>query len=270
MTKLTLNRSSCRFWPDGPAWDGTPAAAIGEFDFYSVEDGAALLNEAAEIARTNGLSALLGPMDGDTWHAYRAVTASDGSPHFRLEPRSGPNDVAALTMAGFVPAARYMSSRAPVPSASGPAPAEPGIRVVAWDGEGAEGLLDRLFAMAGASFADKLFFKPIDRGAFLDLYRPLLPLVDPRLVLFALDEAGGIQGFLFGLPEGETAILKTYAGRRRGIGRLLAYHFHELARELGFRHVVHALMHEDNVSLRRSAQHGGDVFREYALFGRRL
>lgn len=270
MIKLSFQASSCGLWLDGPAWNGTPAAAVGELQFDSEESAAALLNEAAGLARGEGRSAVLAPMDGDTWHAYRAVTASDGSPPFRLEPRSGPHDVAALAAAGFTPAARYRSSRAPVPPAAGPAPAEPGIRVVAWDGKEAEGLLDRLFAMAGASFADKLFFKPIDRAAFLGLYRPLLPLIDPRLVLFALDEAGEIEGFLFGLPDGESAILKTYAGRRRGIGRLLAHHFHELARDLGFKHVVHALMHEANVSLQRSAQHGGGVFREYTLFGRRL
>ena len=268
MTRLTEGASSCRLWLDGPAWDGAPAAAVGELDFASAEEGAALLAKAQRRARETGVAALLAPMDGDTWHAYRAVVESDGSAPFRLEPRSGPHDVAALEQAGLVPVARYLSSRAPVPQPS-PAPELPGIAVAAWDGQGAEALLDRLFAMAGASFADKLFFKPATREEFLALYRPLLPLIDPRLVLFALDGAGEIQGFLFGLPDGDAAILKTYAGRRPGVGHLLAHRFHELARELGFAHVVHALMHEANVSLRRSAQHEAQVFRRYALFGKR-
>lgn len=272
MTRLTRGGSSCRLWLDGPAWDGIPAAAVGELAFETAEAGAALLGQAADLARGEGLAALLAPMDGDTWHAYRAVTESDGSPPFRMEPRSGPHDVAALTAAGFAPAAPYLSSRAPVPAEASPAPDVPGIAVVAWDGQGAAGLLDRLFAMAGASFADKLFFKPASRADFLALYQPLLPLIDPRLVLFALDGAGDIQGFLFGLPDGdgETAILKTYASRRTGIGHLLAHHFHQRARELGYAQVIHALMHEANVSLERSARHGGRVFRRYALFGRRL
>ena len=266
--KLDHGASSCRLWLDGPAWDRTPAAAVGELRFASAEEGAALLAQAADHARAAGLSGMLAPMDGDTWHAYRAVVASDGSPPFRLEPRSGPHDAGALATAGLVPVARYLSSRAPVPPPSD-APAVPGIAVVPWDGQGADALLDRLFAMAGASFADKLFFKPATRDDFLALYRPLLPLIDPRLVLFALDADGAIQGFLFGLPDGDTAILKTYASRRTGVGHLLAHRFHQLARELGFVHVVHALMHEANVSLTRSAQHQGAVFRRYALFGRR-
>lgn len=156
-----------------------------------------------------------------------------------------------------------------------PAPVVPGIAVKAWDGEHAERLLDRLFAMSGASFADKSFFKPIDREAFLRLYRPLLPLVDPRLVLFAFSDAGDLVGFLFGLPDRlqgaspDTAILKTYASGRPGAGHVLAHAFHQTARELGYAHVIHALMHVDNISLARSGLHGGEVFRRYSLLGRR-
>jgi hypothetical protein len=269
MTRLTLDGSSLRLWLDGPAWQGAPAAAAGELDFVSPEAGAALLEQAATRARAAGLTGLLAPMDGDTWHAYRAVIESDGSPPFRLEPRSGSFDVAALEAAGLQPVERYMSSRAPLPPASDPAPMVPGITVISWDGQGAEALLERLYAMAGESFADKLFFKPATREQFLGLYRPLLPLIDPRLVLFALDTRGAMQGFLFGLPDGDTAILKTYASAQSGVGHLLAHRFHALARDLGFKQVVHALMHEANLSLRRSEQHRGTVFRRYALYGRR-
>jgi len=64
-------------------------------------------------------------------------------------------------------------------------------------------------------------------------------------------------------------VLKTYAGVRRGVGHLLAHHFHETAKALGCTNVIHALMHADNVSLVRSGQHGAQVFRRYALFGHR-
>ncbi len=261
----------CRIWPDGPAWNGSPAAAIGRLEFLDAASGTALLRAAcAELGRP-----VLAPMDGDTWHPYRAVTESDGSPPYMLEPVSGPHDAAALAAAGFARVADYVSSRALVPRPGTPAPLVPGISVVPWDGTGAEPMLDRLFALSGASFADKRFFKPIGRDAFLDLYRPLLPLIDPRLVLFAMSDRDDLAGFLFGIPDRlqgaspNTAILKTYAGARSGVGHLLAHAFHETARELGYAHVVHALMHVDNVSLERSAQHAGRVFRRYSLFGRR-
>lgn len=269
--KFGLNGASCRIWRDGPAWDGMPAGAIGRLDFPDAASGAALLRAACAQLGTP----VLAPMDGDTWHPYRAVTESDGSPPYMLEPVSGPHDAAALAAAGFAPVADYVSSRAPVPQAGARAPLVPGITIVPWDGTGAEPMLDRLFALSGASFADKGFFKPIERDAFLDLYRPLLPLIDPRLVLFAFADTGDLAGFLFGIPDRlqaaspDTAILKTYASGRPGVGHLLAHAFHENARELGYAHVIHALMHVDNISLQRSAQHSGRVFRRYSLFGRR-
>lgn len=268
---LEIDGARCRVWPDGPSWEGAPAAAIGALDFADAEAGAALLALAVERLREAGRRAVLAPMDGDTWHAYRAVTSSDGSSPFPLEPVSGPHDVAALAAAGFAPVTQYVSSRAPVPEAASAPPDVPGVVLRAWDGQGAGALLDRLFALAAGSFADKLFFKAIDRDGFLALYEPLLARVDPRLVLFAFGDGGDLAGFLFGLPDPaqRAAILKTYASRRRGVGHLLAHRFHETARELGYAQVVHALMHVDNVSLERSAQHSGTVFRRYALFGRR-
>jgi hypothetical protein len=271
---LSIEGASCRVWPDGPGWGGAPAATIGRLAIESPETGAAMLIEALGRLRAMDRTAVLAPMDGDTWHAYRAVTTSDGSPPFPLEPVSGPHDVAALVAAGFAPVTEYVSSRAPVPSVPQPAPPLPGITIRAWDGQGAELLLDRLFAVAGASFADKTFFKPIDRTAFLTLYQPLLAAIDPELVLFAFDEAGMLEGFLFGLPDRhqgpapDSAILKTYASLRKGVGHVLAHAFHERARDLGFATVVHALMHVDNISTDRSVRHGGEVFRRYTLFGR--
>jgi hypothetical protein len=49
---------------------------------------------------------------------------------------------------------------------------------------------------------------------------------------------------------------------------VLSQAFHAAARRLGFRQVIHALMHDDNLSLRHSTRIGGTVFRRYALFGR--
>jgi hypothetical protein len=71
--------------------------------------------------------------------------------------------------------------------------------------------------------------------------------------------------------EGERcAIVKTYAGSVKGVGRVLAQRFHMLARDMGFAGVIHALMRSDNVSRSASLKHGGKIFRRYALMGRAL
>jgi len=270
---IAIEGARATVWFDGPAWDGVPTGTIGQLEFESAESGAALLQQGCDLLARHGRSAVLAPMNGDTWHAYRAVVESDGAPPFALEPVSGVHDVAALSAAGFTALDHYASSRAPVPPVGTPCPQVAGVRVTPWDGQGAELLLAALHARAGNSFADKRFFKPLDRDGFLELYRPLLAVIDPKLIFFAHDD-GGLVGFLFGLPDvaqgpkPTQAILKTYASMRRGVGHLLAWHFHEAARDLGYAHVVHALMHDANISLERSAQHAGSIFRRYALFGR--
>ena len=78
------------------------------------------------------------------------------------------------------------------------------------------------------------------------------------------------QNGMHSRPAPRTVILKTYASAQRGVGHLLADHFHRSARDAGFVDAIHALMHVDNISLNRSARHAGAIFRRYALLGLRL
>lgn len=100
--------------------------------------------------------------------------------------------------------------------------------------------------------------------------------IDPELVLLAENDAGELKAFLFALPnlaEGpqpKAAILKTYASRVKGGGSMLANAFHERARKRGFVEVIHALMHESNLSATHSGNTGGEIFRRYALWGGQL
>lgn len=275
--ELTINGATCRLYRTAPQWDGLRTAAIGGFRCAEAQGGAALLASAEEKLRSEGFEALIGPMDGDTWHSYRLVTESDGSPPFLLEPTSGPHDGEAFAAQGFTPVSAYVSTRAPLERAIGDSVSAnlDGVVVEPWNGENAKQLLGGLFDMSSASFAANPFYQPISREAFLAIYEPLLPAVDPRLIFFARD-SDGLAGFLFGLPnmvEGarpRSAIVKTYASRRRGVGHLLLDNFHRAARDLGFQEVIHALMHEDNISLNSSLRYGTKVFRRYALMGKRL
>ena len=273
--ELTLDGATCRLYRDAPSWNGQRTAAIGNFRCESASSGAALLAKAIALLRTEGFESAIGPMDGDTWHRYRLVSESDGTPPFLMEPISGPYDKTAFELSGFTPISNYVSTRAKLADAIGPG--EPvhleGVMVSAWDGRDPAALIGRLFEMSSASFSRNAFFKPITKSEFMRLYDPVLPLIDPHLVLFAHDAAGTLVGFLFGLPDHaggdgpKRAILKTYASGRRGVGHVLADSFHRKARDLGFVEVIHALMLVENVSLQRSGRHAGQVFRRYALMG---
>lgn len=273
--RLEHKDASVLVYREAPLWDGKRAAAIGSVHFGSLDAGVELLTKLAEQLRTEGFVALMGPMDGDTWHKYRVVTESDGTAPFALEPTSGAHDHSAFLAAGFTPISNYVSSRATLADTLGDAPVTmPGVTVTAWDGSGAEHLIGKLFEMSGSAFAGNRFFKSITRESFLDLYRPLLPMLDPRHILFAHGPGEQLVGFLFGMPDRgaptPTAILKTYASGLRGVGHLLADSYHRRAIDLGFTEVIHALMHEDNVSRQRSERHAARVFRRYALMGRDL
>lgn len=112
-------------------------------------------------------------------------------------------------------------------------------------------------------------------------YRCLLPLVRPELILLA-EREGKAVGFLFAAPDLlqaqrgapiDTLILKTVAvlpGRAyAGLGILLAERCHAKARDLGYRRVVHALMHDANRSRNVSAHYATPI-RGYTLFSRQL
>lgn len=273
---LTRPGACLRLYRDAPSWDGLRCAALGGLEFDDRDAASQLLAEAIDALRVERFGGVLGPMDGDTWHSYRTITESDGSPAFALEPQSGVHDHAVLQAAGFEPVSTYVSARAKLADTLGTAPVSmPGITVAAWDGTGAEHLIGRLFAMSGNAFASNHFFKPIGMEAFLGLYRPILPMLDPRHILFAHANGGDLVGFLFGYPDRlardtPAAVLKTYASGLRGVGHLLADQYHRRAMAMGHQEVIHALMHETNVSKERSTRHNAQVFRRYALMGLRL
>jgi hypothetical protein len=273
-TVLALNTSQLSLYQDAPSWDSEPTWSVGTLQFSTLADGLALLEEAEAVARSRGATRLLGPMNGDTWHSYRAVLESDGSPPFLMEPTSGPFDLQALQACGFAILETYASAKAVLADSIGTPPKTPAPRLEHWDGQNPEPLFADLYALTLKAFPNNRFYKPITKDAFLDLYKPLLPFLDPSLILLARDETGALIGYLFGMHSVQsdvpTVIVKTYASLRKGVGHHLLYTFQKSALEAGSVDVIHALMHEDNISLVRSGQHHATVFRRYALLGKRL
>jgi hypothetical protein len=266
--------ASCAIYRDAPSKNAERTVAIGQFRCASAQTGAAMLRLIAGRLRTEGFAALLGPMDGDTWHSYRVIAETDGSRPFFLEPVSGLFDHQAFREAGFAPVSSYVSARSTLDAAIGaPAPAVPGIAVTAWDGRDAMSLIGGLFELSRHAFAGNAYYKPITREAFLQLYQPILPAIDPRLVFFARHADGRLAGYLFAIPDRlqgaqpTTGIIKTYASAVPGVGRMLVDSAHRTLASLGYIDVVHALMHVDNRSRKRSALHEANVFRRYDLMG---
>lgn len=267
---------------DAPSWENRRTASLGQLDLSDSEAGKGLVRQALEQLKTEGFEAVIGPMDGDTWRAYRSVTQSDGSPAFLMEPTSGEHDVAVLETAGFAPISGYVSARVETEKAIRERrSSRVGLEILTWDGQSPEAFFSEVYDFSVEGFARNRFYKPISREAFLGMYTPYVSFLKRELILFARrakdgEKKGDLVGFLFGIPnyaEGpgtKTAILKTYASSVFGAGHLLADVFHRNALEQGYTTTIHALMHEDNIALQRSRKLGGEVFRRYALFGRTL
>ncbi len=262
---------------DGPAWDDTPTATLGAFTCKTAESGADVLTQAITSIRDAGLRQIIGPMDGDTWHSYRFVTETDGSPAFLLEPADTPLALNVFQQAGFTQISSYFSARVPLSQTAATRPNQTrDFTIEQWDGTNPEALFDQVFDLSARAFARNAFYKPITRDAFLAMYMPLVPLLKPDLIFFARRPDLTLAGFLFGTPnyaEGpapRSVILKTYASLSRGAGQHLAYAFHKSAAAAGYDTAIHALIHDDNLSALRSASEGADIFRRYGLFGLKL
>jgi hypothetical protein len=274
--RIETEGASLRIWRAAPAWDGQRTAALGEFACETAEAGARVLDVAVEQLRAEGFEALVGPMNGDTWGTHRLVIESDGRAPFLLEPSNPPHYPDAFAQAGWSIISRYASAEGPLPQSAAPDAAPPGFRLEPFDLSRADAELAELHRVSLAAFTRGFLYQPLSLDAFVAQYRPVLPRLDPELVVMARDEAGVLQGFLFAIPDladpspDRAVILKTYASLKPGLGSSLARRLYARAAARGYRRVIHALMHDDNLSARHSARLGATVFRRYALWGRGL
>ena len=282
------------WWNHVPALEGHKVGLIGHYGINDAgindaEAGASLLLESAcrQLAQ-QGCSITIGPMDGNTWQSYRLVTEQRSDPPFFLEPANPASWPQHFAHSGFTERAKYTSALV-TELGSVDARLHPltkrlrtrGIEIRALCRENAEDELERIYQVATASFADNLLYTPLEQRDFEAQYRPILPLLDPKMVMIA-EQGEKAVGFLFMVPDlyqrqrGElidTVILKTVAVlpayRHLGLGWVLVEQAHAVAHQLGFQRVIHALMHEDNSSRQLSARYSQPM-RRYALFAKML
>jgi GNAT superfamily N-acetyltransferase len=284
------SRTRCSFWwrttPShrgrrtgfiGPLTCGETGTATGDDD----DALAALLALACARLREAGCELAVGPVDGDTWHRYRLVTWSDGTPPFALEPWSPPGAVAPWERAGFAPLETYVSRR-------DDALAERDLRAVALaerfraagvtlrdlDPARFDEELTAIHALALRGFRGAPLYAPIAFDAFAALYRPLAARLDPRLCPVA-EHDGRVVGVLFALRDPnapDTAVLKTIVRdtdrRFAGLGAVLTERARAAAHVLGATRAICALQHDGDVA--QSLCPRAVVFRRYAVFAKEL
>jgi len=268
------------WWDDTPGLNGRRAGAIGHFSASGADATRELLDTCGAELRRRGCGVAVGPMDGNTWRRYRFITERGSEPPFLMEP-DNPDDWPKHWLAArFEPLASYFSALnenlahedAQVTRAGARLMAN-GIRLRPLAPRRFADELKTIYAISARSFTENFLYTPIAEAEFLAQYAAIQPRVRPELVLIA-EHAGEAVGYLFALPDAhDTVIIKTVAvlpeRRCAGLGVWLVQEAQRVARELGFRRAIHALMHESNNSLNLSARYA-KPFRRYALYSRPL
>lgn len=258
---------------------GKPVAQLGNFECINdVVAAQTLLAAGINEAKAVSAAFVIGPMNGSTWNDYRFITKRGQTPIFFTE-QSHPDYYPGLwEMAGFQPFQEYISNIAPVHSDSN-ADDEffrrhnlilRGIETTELEHE-----LQALYPLCMQAFMQSPLFSPITSEAFVARYAVLKPLVSGAFTKLVSDEAGQPLAFVLCLPDlydtsRSTLIMKTVAKhpalRVSGAIPALYNTIMAEAQAAGYKQIVHAFMHEDNNSLKRSQQFAGEAIRRYTLY----
>jgi GNAT superfamily N-acetyltransferase/predicted N-acetyltransferase YhbS len=258
---------------------GRPMGLLSCFETVNEQRVAdALFEQSLTWLRDQGVTHVIGPMDGDTWHRYRVNVGPFRRPPFPLEPWNPPYYEELWERAGFRPVESYCSkwiddvSRLLPNLESGlERSVSRGIRIRGLDPGRLADELGVVHAISSEIFRDAFLYSPIGRDEFLELYSGVGRLLDPELVLFAVGPDGREVGFVFGyadplLPAVHYKTIGVLAEwRKAAVAAALSHHVYSNALRKGLPGGNHALMRDDNRS--QALDQGlGDVFRRYVLY----
>lgn len=266
--------------------EGAPVWMVGNYECAPQQEVAVhLLGALEEEAKNSGAGFLVGPMNGSTWDNYRFSVAHD-FPNFLLEPYHHLYYVQQFRDAGFQVISRY-ASNVDVELACDMPPifekeqgfALLGVRIRSIDLGHFDAELERLHPFVDATFRGNFLYSPISLSRFKEKYRAATAIIDRHFVLVAEDRDGRPVGFVFSYDDaysrrGKSLIIKTLARAKEkqyaGLGHVLANRVIRLARERGYRSVVHAFIIDSGDATLVSGNFAGRPYKEYLLFGKPL
>jgi GNAT superfamily N-acetyltransferase len=267
---------------------GRPCGMIGFFEAFERPPAVnALFGEAIRWLRREGAEAVVGPMDGDTWHAYRLNLGPFQRPPFPMEPYNKSYYADLWLGFGFRELARYQTKRIENVAEIQPR-LEPildralsrGYRFRSLDPKNMRDELHILYRLATAAFAKNLLYSEISRKEFLALYEPVLPRLETDLVMLARAPDGTYTGFLLGvLHRGQQSLspllrddvvhLKSFgvvpSRRAHGVGSALVCKVYQRMVEKGL-HTANMCLMRDGSASNRYDFGRATIVRRYALY----
>jgi len=306
---------------DGSAWlayDGnTPVACcaaqtqtanpnIGTIGFFESINhpptAKVLLGHAVALLRSAGAQRIIGPMNGDTWHAYRINAGPFEAAPFLKEPWNPPYYSALWEKAGFVRLESYGSFIVDDPALAASNQlkyyrrcVQHGYTFVPITGSNYTSILQTLHALSTVIFSNNLFYTPIGYESFANLYATARPLLRHGLSWLSFLPNGSPAGYVFAYPDYADAVramrgrsdvfakIRFLLGRHRatrtciktlgvipeargsGLAMALTHLAFANSANLGYRQCLMCLMHSANASQRLGGQ-ADRPFRSYVLY----
>lgn len=263
------------------------AMAIGHFECVNESETANALLLAAETkAKQLGAKWIIGPMNGSTWDSYR-FSLTHNSPNFFLEPYHHLYYNQLWLQAGFETISTYSSSVDRQMSLFNPEKLvsnqkrmdEMGIVIRTIDLENYESEIAKVHSFCEAVFKNNFLYTPISEREFVQKYLPIKGFIDLEYVLMAEDADKNLVAIFFAVADIysktiPTLIIKTIARNPRrdfaGITHLMCNTIIQKAKIGGYKQIIHAFMHDNNKSTGMSDKFSGEVFRQYALYGKQI
>ncbi len=256
---------------------------IGFFECVNEINAARFLfEEIKKYAQQKGCKYLIGPINGSTWKKYRITLPSDNPP-FLLDNYNKPYYADLFEKCGFETIANYIStisrnldkdySRQEKFSSVFE---KKGIKIRKFDIENFDHDIKKIYDVSIKSFVNNFLYTPINFENFYNMYKPVKKFLNPEWILLAEKEDDEAIAFIFAFDnlysrDKRSLIIKTLAQvsdyKYRGIGSYLTEILHKKAFHAGYDNVIHALMHENNVSKNILS---GEIYHKYKLYGVKL
>lgn len=276
------------WWTHVPSLAGAVVGVVGHYDALHADVGQTLLSCAFARLKSQGVTQVFGPMDGNTWRRYRWVTSVGNEAPFFMEPTNPPEYAEHFVQAGFSAYAEYQSAliedltyREERVLRAAARLKESGVRIRILDVDHFEDELSAMHRLSIISFANNILYTPLELNAFVAQYLPFKQRIIPDFVFMA-ERENTLVGYLFAFPDllrieqqglQDTVILKTAAvlpGRNcAGLGNVLVDCAHQAARQAGYTRAIHALSAKTNAVVHLSARYGR-VMREYTLYAKSI
>ncbi len=280
---------------------------VGYFGFFECVDDHRVAQKLVEASldwfHQQKIKIVRGPINGSTWHSYRLMTKGFEHAPFWLEPYNPAYYPHFFERCGFQIKKKYYSTRVTdherqIKSAQAKLQffQASGYTVRPLSLKRFTDELQLLYDLSVSIFKDNWGYTESTWEEFRALYEGLDRVVDPGLVLFALDPQDEPIGFVFAIPDyahavrqlrGEShlwaklrfalaqrrpcssVIVKTLGvipeARHTGIGSVLVALVHQYAQQQGYSEAIHALMSEENLS-RKISEQGSEPYKEYAVY----